>query len=145
MQVRVWNDNQHPFTQELAEKVYKIGPRECLEMDEEEADRLLKAFSPIEVDYDGKPTPRSYKMLRLDPEDLARNKAKKANKSRSGTYLCQACGYVAANQWELNGHTEAEHKDQWEDLSEARAAIAGDTAPEEPKKRTRNRKKVGDV
>ncbi len=145
MQVRVWNDNQYPFSQTIAEKLYKIEPRDYIEMDEEEADKLLKTFSPIEVDYDGRPTPRSYKMLRIDKDDLARNRAKRANKNKSGTYLCQACGYVAANQWELNGHTEAEHKDEWEDLQEARASIRSDAEEEKPKKRGRPKAKVSDV
>lgn len=126
MLVRVWNDNVHPFKQEVAGKLYEFGPKECLEMEEDEADVLLKRYSPIILGGDDQPLPQTYKMLRIDEEDLARNRAHKENKTKSGSYLCQACGYVAANRWELNGHTQEMHADQWEDQDEARAQIASD-------------------
>lgn len=126
MLVRVWNDNIHPFKQEIAGKLYDFAPKSFLEMEEDEADVLLKRYSPIILGGDDQPLATSYKMLRIDSDDLKRNRAQRENKTKSGTYICQACGYVAANRWELNGHTSEMHSEQWEDHDEARAEIASD-------------------
>lgn len=126
MQVRVWNDNVHPFKQTIDEIEYVIPAGKFVEMDEAEADKLLKAYSPILVDYDGRPRPESYKKLRLDTEDLKRNAVRKEARNKSGSYICQACGYVASNKWELNGHVMDEHKHQFDDNEEALKEIKKD-------------------
>lgn len=138
MLVKVWNRNVHPFKQQLGETKYQIGAGEYVELDEDEADRLVKAFSPIRVDYDGNAKAESFKMLEIDKDDLARNRSKRDNKGKTGTYICQACGYVAANKWELNGHSMEMHADSFEDEDEAKAAIASDEKP----KRGRPRKEA---
>lgn len=137
MQVKVWNDNTYPFRQDIAGNVYSIPAKSFVEMDEEEADRLVKAFSPIKVDYDGNALPQSYKMLRIDADDLKRARSKRDNRAKSGSYVCQACGYVAANKWELNGHTLELHKGELEDPMEAAEAIVKEQQEEEGKKRKR--------
>lgn len=126
MQVRVWNDNVHPFKQEIHEKVYSIPAKECIELEEDEADVLIKRISPVLLDGNDQPKPESYKMLRIDKDDLHKNRMLAQNKGRSGTYVCQACGYVAANKWELSGHAQDMHEDQFEDYVEAKSAIAGE-------------------
>jgi rubrerythrin len=123
MQVRVWNDNVHPFEQEIAGKKYRLEAKSFIELDEDEADTLVKRFSPIILGGDEQPIPESYKMLRVDKEDLAKNRSLRQNQGRAGSYVCQACGYVCANKWELDGHTQDLHADQWEDRDEARASI----------------------
>lgn len=135
MQVKVWNDNQYPFKQELRGVKYAIPARQYVEMDEEEANLLLKAYSPVVLGHDDLPLPQTYKMLRIDEEDLKRNRQKEAIKGKSGSFLCQACGYIAGSKWELNGHVMELHRDDWEDANEARQEIA----KEEPKKRGRPR------
>lgn len=134
MQVKVWNDNVYPFTQELAGKVYRIPAKEYLEMDEEEADKLVKAFSPIRVNYDGAAEAASYKMLRVDQNDLKNIKDKRENKAKSGSYVCQACGYIASNKWELNGHIIDLHKDSFEDRDEALESISKEQAEKKRKR-----------
>ncbi len=134
MLVKVWNKNVHPFTQKLNEKTYTIPAQEYIELDEEEADRLVKAYSPIKVDYDGNALPISYKMLEVDKDDLKKAREKRENRTRTGNYVCQACGYVAANKWELNGHSLDQHKDIFEDLQEAAMSISADN-----KKRSRKK------
>lgn len=123
MKVRVWNDNVHPFKQEISEKVYVVPAKQCIELEEDEADILLKRYSPIILGGDDQPIPECYKMLRIDKDDAKRNKLHKQNKTKAGTYVCQACGYVAANRWELNGHSADVHRSQWEDPEEAQDAI----------------------
>lgn len=123
MMVRVWNDNVHPFTQEIAGTTYKIPAKECIELEEDEAKTLVKRFSPIRLGGDDRPLPETYKMLRIDSSDLEKAKNFTQNRHKAGSYVCQACGYVAANKWELDGHTSDQHSEQWEDSDEARASI----------------------
>lgn len=123
MLVRVWNDNIHPFKQEVNGKIYAVPAKECIEIEEDEADMLVKRISPIILDGNDVPKPESYKMLRIDADDIKRNRNALHNRMRAGTYLCQACGFVAANKDELDGHSLNEHKDQLDDVDEARAAV----------------------
>lgn len=124
MQVKVHNDNRYPFEQKIAEVTYKIPAGGFIEMDEEEADRLVKAYSPIAVDYDGNAMPQSYKMIRIDEQDLAKARNMRAAKTKTGGFFCQACGYVAGNKWELMGHIQDMHSQQWDDPEEASKEIA---------------------
>jgi len=62
-------------------------------------------------------------MLRIDKEDLAKAKNFAQNRHKAGSYVCQACGYVAGNKWELDGHTSDLHSEQWDDQNEARTSI----------------------
>ncbi len=128
MLVKVWNDNVHSFKQEIHGVNYVIPAKEYIEIEEDEADRLVKRISPIVLDGNDVPLPTSYKMLRIDADDLKRNRHLRENKTRSGSYICQACGYVAANKWELDGHSLNEHKNQFDDLDEAKMAIQNDRA-----------------
>tara|TARA_R110000796_G_scaffold187266_1_gene304166 strand:- start:595 stop:999 length:405 start_codon:yes stop_codon:yes gene_type:complete len=129
MLVKVWNDNVHPFTQNYHDVLYKIPAKKYIEIDEEEADSLLKAFSQIKVDYDGNAKPESYKMLRIDEDDRAKIRSIRENKAKSGSYICQACGYVAGNKWELNGHIMELHKQSFEDSDKALESLAKDQEP----------------
>lgn len=127
MLVKVWNDNTYPFSQTFKDGVtHKIGPKQAIEIEYDEAMRLLKSYNPMIPDYDNKPLPSSYKMLRIDEADLKRVRDLHQNKAKSGTYLCQACGYVAANTWELNGHVLDQHKEQLADVEAAQTQIATD-------------------
>jgi hypothetical protein len=124
MKVKVWNDNVHVFKQEIKGNFYEIPAKKSITLEEDEANDLVKAFSPIYVGGDDQPLPESYKMLRIDSKDIKKNRELRENKTRAGSYVCQACGYVAANKWELNGHTLDQHKHQLDDLDEAKEAIA---------------------
>jgi hypothetical protein len=134
MKVKVWNDNKYPFSQEVKGNFYKIPAKEFIEVEEDEASQLVKSFSPIIVGGDSRPLPESYKMLRIDKDDLKRNRDHRQNKAKSGSYICQACGYVASNKWELNGHTMDMHKHQLDDLDEAAESIAEDTKHKKKRK-----------
>lgn len=127
MKVRVWNDNVHPFKQVISDKTYFLPAKECIEIEEDEANILLKRYSPIILGGDDKPIPECYKMLRIDTDDLKRNRSVVQNKAKAGTYICQACGYVAANTWELNGHVADVHGASWEDQDAAKAAIQAES------------------
>tara|TARA_R110000796_G_scaffold248508_1_gene375345 strand:- start:3525 stop:3926 length:402 start_codon:yes stop_codon:yes gene_type:complete len=131
MKVRVWNDNIHLFKQEIADKLYEVPAKQCIELEEDDANVLIKRYSPIILGGDDQPIPECYKMLRIDKDDLHRNRMHKQNKNKAGTYVCQACGYVAANKWELNGHSQDMHKDQWEDPEEAQESVNA----EQPRKK----------
>lgn len=119
MKVKVWNDNVYPFEQEYKGKRYKIESKKYIEMDQEEASQLLKSYSPIKVDHGNMPLPQSYKMLRVDQGDLDKIKRMAEARTKAGSYMCQACGYIANSKWELSGHIQDMHQDQWEDPEEA--------------------------
>lgn len=119
MMVKVYNKNVHPFKQEIKGKEYKIPAQSYIELDYDDASALVKSFSPIEVDFDNRPLPTSYKMLEIDKDDVIKYRELAQNKAKGGTYLCQACGYVASNRWELKGHAMSEHSHQFEDQDEA--------------------------
>lgn len=133
MLVKVWNDNVHPFSQTWREKTYKIPAKQCIELEYDEADAFIKAYSPIVPDYDNNPKPESYKMLRIDEKDLEKMRNLLHNRAKSGSYICQACGYVASNKWELNGHALDQHKEQLEDVQAAEAAVLADDAKKKGK------------
>ena len=127
MRVKVWNDNVHPFKQVIGEEKYDIQAGKYIELDIEDANKLVKTYSPVLVNYDNKPKPESYKMLRIDESDLRKISEKREVKNKSGSYLCQACGYIASNKYELNGHVLAEHKESFDDIQEATKAIQRET------------------
>ena len=129
MQVKVWNRNTHPFSQKLKGVDYQIPALASITLDFDDADMLVKSFSPIEVDYDNKPLPTSYKKLEIDAGDVLKYRELSANKAKGGTYVCQACGYVSTNKWELKGHVMSEHSQDFEDKDQAIDALAEEDKP----------------
>lgn len=140
MLVKVWNRNVHPFKQVIKDVEYKIPAQSYIEIDFDDASKLVKSFSPIKVDFDDNPLPESYKMLEIDKADMAKMRDLAMNKAKGGNYLCQACGYVCANKWELKGHIMSEHANQFEDRDSAIDAFEEEGS--ETEGRTRVRKKV---
>lgn len=119
MLVKVHNRNKHPFSQKIKGITYDIPAEGSLELDYDIAQSLVRAFSPIEVDYDGRALEKSYKKLEIDKDDERRYHQVGQNKAKGGSYICQACGYVAVNQWELKGHVTDMHSTQFDDQEQA--------------------------
>jgi hypothetical protein len=66
MDVKVWNDNEYPFTQAFKGVDVSIAPKQFIKMERGEAVDFLGLFSSIVRDADGAPHPKSYKKLRIE-------------------------------------------------------------------------------
>lgn len=101
--VRVWNDNSYPFSQEFKGEKITIGPRQFKVMEYYEAMEFKSAFSPIEKDGDGQPLPRSYKMIRVEQPagdvGLAQDEDEKK-------FICHATGVAYATQAEADAENK---------------------------------------
>ena len=110
-QVKVWNENVHPFKQRFLDEEIEIPAKSFIKMEEKKAIQFKSSYSPIEVDHDGKPTEKSFKMIRLEPIDLTVAKDEGPHK-----YACMACGDDKfQTQKALDSHIEAKHAEQWAD------------------------------
>lgn len=102
--VRVWNDNTYPFSQEFKGEKITIGPRQFKVMEYYEAMEFKSAFSPIERDGDGQALPRSYKMIRVEQpaggaEDFDETEDDKK-------FVCHATGVKYATQAEADAENK---------------------------------------
>ena len=67
MQVKVWNDNVHPYREKFKNKSIEIPPHDFIEMEYHEAVYFLGTMPPnIQTDAGGTQKPISYKMLRIE-------------------------------------------------------------------------------
>jgi hypothetical protein len=66
MQVRVWNDNDHPHSEKYKGDKLEIAPHGYIEMDQDEANQFLGQYTPIVRRGDGTPDPRFFKRLRIE-------------------------------------------------------------------------------
>jgi len=107
MQVKVWNDNIHPYSEQFRDTLIKIPAKGFILMEAGEALLFKGTFAPIKVDADGNPIPEGFKMIRVE-ETAAEVDAPKVSKEPT----CQACGYKAASEKDLSEHVEANHKHQ---------------------------------
>jgi hypothetical protein len=127
-QVRVWNDNTHPYTETFREQRIHIKPKSYVLMEEGEAHDFKCSFAPAKLDADGRPVAEGYKMIRIErhtedaPEPVAAKTA----------LLCQACRYEGENEADLNEHIKATHAAQIVRDEQAEAELA-----KRPKKRSK--------
>ena len=104
-QVRVYNDNVHPYQEEFKGETVKIPSKGSIEMEFYDAHEFLGSFNAPKLDYDGNPTAASYKMLRIEtggalPEiEVVKN-------------VCVACAYKASSEKDLEEHAKASHAHQ---------------------------------
>lgn len=103
--VKVWNDNVHPFKQRFRDKHIEIGPKQCIEMEREEAHLFKYEFSPIERDANNQPMPTSFKMIRIEDHESLFTDAKKDE------FGCIACKYKAVSKKDLMTHLIDKHAD----------------------------------
>ena len=107
MQVKVWNDNEHPFTDNFKGDVVTIPPKKYVEMEYYEAHEFKGKYSPIKVDGDNQPLPTSFKMIRIEkmgaPEVINLG------------VTCQACGKTYESQGVLDVHIDEQHLESMAD------------------------------
>jgi len=136
MLVKVHNLNIYDFKQKIGDDEYKIKAGGYIELEEDDANKLVKRMFPMQFDANNQQTPQSFKKLKIDEDDLKRVRALRENKAKSGNYVCMLCGYVASNKWELNGHSLDQHRASFDDEDAALEQIEADkkTKPKRTKK-----------
>ena len=105
MQVRVWNDNVHDYSETFREQKISIPAKKFIMMDDEQAHLFVCNFAPIKCDADGNPVPEGYKMVRIERNSDAAPVEVKVNEN-----VCHACQYEGASKADLSEHIEASHK-----------------------------------
>jgi hypothetical protein len=128
-QVKVWNDNEHPYYEEFRDKKVSIPPKKFVLMEADEAHLFKCNFAPIKVDADGNPSPEGYKRIRIEELPDSQPETKPV---QSG-FICQADGSVHETEAELKAHIEANFKDQILVDEEAEQALRK-RGPGRPKK-----------
>lgn len=117
MEVKVWNDNTLDFKQEYRGVNYHIPAGQYILMDEQEAYQFRGAYYPIIKDGAGQQTRESYKMIRIEMPNTTKKTVTPERKSTR----CEACGYIAINEKDLENHIQ-EMFDQ-EDIKHTRAEV----------------------
>lgn len=97
MQVRVLNLNTHPYKENFRDRVIEIPAGGHVEMDEDEAEYFLTAYTAPRKDAQGRPDPLYFKKLKIHPDDLKALRDKAANPS----LVCHANGQKVLSQAEL--------------------------------------------
>lgn len=64
--VKVWNDNDHPFTQEFKGETVHIPAKKFIEMEWDEAVSFKSYPHSMKFDGMGQQLPESYKMIRVE-------------------------------------------------------------------------------
>lgn len=105
-QVKVWNDNVHPYNEEFRDQKISIPPKGFIVMDKDEAETFQGTYAPMKKDGDGNDIPEGYKMIRIEAlsaEDLAPKESPK--------FTCMIDGKSFDTQAELNAHMKANYSD----------------------------------
>lgn len=117
MKVKVWNDNTYDYKEEFREQKIAIPAKGYVVMEADEAHMFRSSFCPIIVDHDGKPDPKGYKIIRLEPIGDA-EETMEAKPSLD----CIVCKYKAASDTDLKEHLTT-HESQSLVDEEAEAAL----------------------
>ena len=95
MEIKLWNDNVHPYTEKFRGKEISIPAKSFIMMDEDEAEYFKGVFTYPVKDSQGVPDPLYFKMLRIE-KDPAKIKVE-------DPLICHATGQRASSVEELNG------------------------------------------
>lgn len=105
-QVKVWNENTHPFEQKFKDMDIKIAAKAFILMDEDDAYNFKGTYAPPKYNADGKDLPEGYKMIRIEHgTDLGKLETPSASKQADAN-VCMACRYQAANPKDLEEHSK---------------------------------------
>lgn len=118
MNVKLWNDNFLPFEQEFEDSVIKIPAGRFIVMDKEKAIKFRGTYYPIELDAGNRQLPKSYKKLRI--EEIEKGEEIKINKNK-----CQACGFNALSEKDLDEHINENHIHEMLDKKEREKRLSG--------------------
>jgi len=66
MKVKVWNDNEHPYTEKYRGDQVTIAAKKYVEMELEDAIMFMGQCSPRVLNADGRDDPKGFKKLRRE-------------------------------------------------------------------------------
>ena len=120
MRAKVYNDNKHVYKETFKGDQIVIEPGKFIEMDYDEALMFKGTFNGIKLDADGRPTPESFKMIRVEPMGNPADSVIKSDPNK-----CAACAKVFTDQGALAQHIFDEHPESMapESRDEAVAAL----------------------
>lgn len=101
MQVRVFNDNVHDFTQKFQGEMITIPAKGYIEMEFHTANSFLRKPSPMKKTGQGD-CPTGYKMLRIPKEDLA--KAREIETQKVTAFRSHVDGSLHATPEDVEKH-----------------------------------------
>lgn len=119
MQVKVWNDNIHPYKEKFRDQEIYIPAKEHIMMGADEAQIFLGTFNGMIKDTGGAHMAQGFKMLRIEKPVNA-----KFATIEQDPLKCIACGYVATSKVDLSEHVKFNHADQSIKDEEAEKASA---------------------
>ena len=109
MQVKVWNDNIHPYSEDFRGQIIKIPAKSFILMDEGDAHLFRGSFAPIQVDGDGNPVAEGFKMIRIEKAD-DQSSAPRVEEPKK--HICMSCKYEASSEKDLSEHIDSNHKSE---------------------------------
>jgi hypothetical protein len=111
MRVKVWNDNDYPFTDNdfYGDKV-TVPAKSFIYMERDKAIDFKGKYQAPKIDGGGQFLPESFKRIRVEEVNLSSNE-----KKPSDDLKCQACGKEFNSEKELLAHIRADHMNQWAD------------------------------
>lgn len=98
-QVKVWNDNVHPFSQKFKGEIINIPAKSFIEMDWDDAMQFKSKGSPMAFDGMNNQKPESYKMLRIE--------GRPSLEDRVIMYKCHLDGSIHATKDALEAHVKS--------------------------------------
>lgn len=116
-QVKVWNENLYEYKEKFKGMEIKIPPRSFILMEADDADQFYGSYSPIKADVNGRPTPQSFKKIRIEQLPKVGKEVKSPDLTEN---KCLACAYVATSKVDLDEHVTASHLEQMTDEEEVK-------------------------
>lgn len=104
-QVKVWNDNDHDYSEMFKEKKIFIPAHGHIEMEYYDAHQFKGVFCGVKRDADNQPIPQSFKKIRVD-EPVTPIDAK------IEAHACPACKFRGVNAKALFDHALEVHSAQ---------------------------------
>lgn len=124
MEVKVWNDNTHLYSELFKGQNIVIEPGQHILMQEDDAILFLGTMPPqgILADGDGNPDPRGYKKLRI--QKLGEVEKQQLVKGvKDDKLVCHRCKYVAASEGDLDEHVMANHMEELINADEVKSKM----------------------
>jgi len=109
---RVWNDHVLEHVETLGDKEIRIKPGAYIDMEWDEAVRLVGQYRAIELDGVGQQKPESMKVLRKEQIEPLWTDDQRVGTKTTTAFTCQACGMSCVDEDHLAGHIQNQHATQ---------------------------------